>query len=137
MDGQRRYRLTCLVALAVGCAGAAVGAVRWIGPATWAHALAPLGRAPLFVGTVAPILAYALVQALPGGREPLWLPRAPSDGWSLALCAAMLCAALGVWPARPGPILYEVLASAPMLVVSAGFFADRQLRVRRMLAAPT
>jgi hypothetical protein len=100
------------------------------------QALEPLGRAPLFVGTVGPILAYALVQALPGGRAPVWLRRPPNDGWAIALGAAMLCAALAAWPARRDAPFLEVLVSAPILLAAVGFMIDRQRRVQRLLAAP-
>ena len=138
---ERSYRWVCLVALGTAYLGAAVGAARWLGPDALSEALEPLGRAPLFVGTLGPILAYALVQALPGGRAPVWLRRPPNDGWTIVLGAAMLCAGLAAWPARRGAPFLEVITSTPLLLVAVGLLIDRQRRVQRLLAggaaAPT
>lgn len=124
----------CLVTLVVSVLGAAVGAVRWLGPDSWVLALAPLGRAPLFLGTVGATCVYALVQSLPGGREPLWILRPPNDGWSIALGQATLCATLAGWPIRPqGPS--EILLGTPFMLVTSFFFIDRMRRVQRQLAA--
>ena len=128
------YWWVCLVTLVVSVLGVAVGAVRWLGPDAWILALAPLGRAPLFLGAVGAVCVYALVQSLPGGREPLWLMRPPSDGWSIVLTQAMLCATLAAWPIRPREP-NEILFSTPFMLVTAFFAIDRMRRVQRQLAA--
>ena len=127
------YWWLCLVTIVVGICCAAVGAVRWLGPAELVQLLAPLGRAPLFVGTVGTIAVYALVQSLPGGRDPLWIMRPPNDGWTLALGGAMLCASVAGFPATPGGP-NDILLSSPFVLVAAFFFIDRMRRVQRQLA---
>ena len=128
------YWWVCVVTLVVSVLGAVVGAVRWLGPDAWVLALAPLGHAPLFLGTVGATCVYALVQSLPGGREPLWIMRPPSDGWSIVLTQALLCATLASWPIRPqGPS--HIFLSTPLVIVTAFFAIDRMRRVQRQLAA--
>ena len=132
---ERSYRWTCLATLAAAAAGIAVGAVRWLGADALVQQLAPLGRAPVFVGVVAPLCAYALVQALPGGRAPLWLVRPPNEGWTLVLVLTLLCATLASFPARRGDPV-DVFFTLPFTLVSVGFFIDRMRRVQRELAPP-
>ncbi len=128
------YWWVCLVTLAVSACGSLVGAIRWLGPDQLVLALAPLGHAPLFVGTVGATCVYAIVQSLPGGRDPLWILRPPNDGWSIALSPASLCGALASFPAMPGGQL-EVLLSGPLMIATAFFFIDRMRRVQRQLVA--
>ncbi|MGZ8376780.1 MAG: hypothetical protein ACXWZS_12590 [Gemmatirosa sp.] len=130
------YWWICLIATVLSVCCAAVGAVRLLGTPEMILALAPLGRAPLFVGTVAVYCTYFLVQSMPGGREPLWIPRPPHDGWSMALSAALLCASCAAFPITPaGPL--EVLFSTPFVLLSAFFLIDRIRRVQRQLAQPS
>jgi hypothetical protein len=123
----------CLTTIVVGLCCAAIGAVRWLGPAELVQVLAPLGRAPLFVGTLGAVLAYGAVQASRGGRDPVWMPRPPHDGWSTALVVAMLNGTLAAFPITPGGTL-DVIVSAPLMLVAAFFFIDRVHRVQRQLA---
>lgn len=128
------YWWVCLAALVVSACGAAIGAVRWLGPDGWVLALAPLERAPLFIGTGGALLIYLVTQSLPGGRAPIWLPRPPHDGWTNALSLAMLCATLAAWPSvRGGPS--QILASTPLVLLAAFLFIDRMRRVQRQLVA--
>lgn len=130
---ERRPRWICLAALAASAAGVGVGALRWLGPDALVQQLEPLGRAPVFLGVVAPLCAYALVQMMPGGRGPLWLVRPPHDGWTIALSIMMLCATLAMFPARRGDPL-DVLFAVPFIFVTLGFLVDRMRRVQRELA---
>ena len=93
-----------------------------------------LGHAPLVVGTLGASLVYALVQSLPGGRDPMWLMRPPNDAWTIALSQASLCGALAAFPTAPGGQL-EILLSAPFMIVTTLFFIDRMRRVQRQLVA--
>ena len=129
---ERVPRWICLTALAASASGAVVGALRWLGSDALVQQLEPLGRAPIFVGVVGPLCAYALVQLLPGGRAPLWLVRPPNDGWAIALSITMLCATLAMFPARRGAVV-ESLFALPFILASAGFLIDRTRRVQREL----
>ena len=128
------YWWICLVTLVLSACGSLVGAVRWLGSDELVRSLAWLGHAPLFVGTVGATCVYALVQSLPGGRDPLWIMRPPNDGWSIALSQASLCGALAAFPTTPGAEL-EILLSAPFMLVTMFFFIDRMRRVQRQLVA--
>ena len=132
---ERGYRWICLASLVGAAAGIAVGAVRWVGPLALVQQLEALGRAPVFVGVVGPLCAYALVQALPGGRAPLWLVRPPNDGWTVVLSLALLCATLAAFPARRGDPV-DSLFALPFVLISVAFFIDRIRRVQRDLARP-
>ena len=128
------YWWVCLVTLAVSVCGSLVGTVRWLGPDDLVRSVAWLGHLPLFAGTVGASLVYALVQSLPGGRDPLWMMRPPKDAWTIALGQASLCGALAAFPATPGAPL-EVLLSVPFMIVATLFFIDRMRRVQRQLVA--
>ncbi len=135
---ERIPRWICLAALIASAAGIVVGALRWLGPDALVQQLEPLGRAPMFVGVVAPLCAYAFVQMLPGGRAPLWLVRPPNDGWTLALSIMLLCATLAMFPARRGEPL-DVLFAVPFVFVTVGFLVARMRRVQHQITphAPT
>jgi hypothetical protein len=124
---------SCVTAAIASLCCAAVGAIRWLGPADLVQAFVPLGRAPLFVGTLGAVLVYTVVQALPGGRDPLWIPRPPHDGWSAALGFAMLCGSLAAFPIVPDGSL-DVIVSAPIMLLATALFIDRLRRVQRQLA---
>ena len=130
---ERIPRWICLAALIASAAGIVVGALRWLGPDALVQQLEPLGRAPVFVGVLAPLCAYAIVQVLPGGRAPLWLVRPPNDGWLHVLSAMLLCSTLASFPARRGAPI-ESLFALPFILVSVGFLIDRMRRVQRELA---
>ena len=127
------FRWICGATMVASACGAAVGAVRWFGPEELVRLLAPLGRAPLFVGTLGAHAAYMGVQAIPGGRAPLWFNRPPNDGWATALALALLCAFLAVFPADPGGPL-DLLVSTPLLMLTAFFMVDRVRRIQPLLA---
>jgi hypothetical protein len=129
---ERSPRWICLAALAASAAGVVVGALRWLGSSALVQQLEPLGRTPVFLGVVAPLCAYAIVQMLPGGRAPLWLVRPPNDGWTIALSLTMLCATLAMFPARRGAPV-DSLFALPFILTSAGFLVDRLRRVQREL----
>lgn len=129
----RVYHWICGATMLVSACGTAVGAARWLGSAELVRALEPLGRMPLFVGTVGVVCVYAVVQSLPGGREPVWIVKPPNEGWMLALLLAALCATLAAHPLTPGGSL-DVLVSAPNSIIAALFFLDRHRRVQRRLA---
>lgn len=130
------YWWICLVTLVVSACGVAVGAVRWLGPDDLVLALAPLGRAPLFLGTIGAHGSYCLTQSMPGGRAPVWFRRPPNEGWTIVLSQAMLCATLAAFPVTPGGE-NEILFSGPFVLISALFAIDRMRRVQRQLAQPS
>ena len=128
------YWWVCLVTLVVSVCGSLVGAIRWLGSDHVVRSLAWLGHAPLFLGSVGATLVYALVQSLPGGREPLWIMSPPNDGWVIVLGQAALCGALAAFPTMPSGQL-EVLLSGPLTIVTTFFFIDRIRRVQRQLVS--
>ncbi len=130
---RRSYKWFAFAALAAAAAGSAVGVVRWLGPDTLVRAVEPLGRAPVFIGVVAPHVAYFLVQLLPGGRDTLWLGRYVGDAWVLVLGQTAFCATVAAFPMRRGDLL-DAIFSAPFALISTFFFIDRMRRVQRELA---
>ena len=133
---ERIPRWICLAALAASAAGVAVGALRWLGPDALVQQLEPLGRAPVFFGVLGPLIAYAFVQMLPGGRSPIWLVRPPNDGWLHVLTLMLLGATLASFPARRGDVV-DSLFTLPFILVTVGFIIDRMRRVQRELAQMT
>ncbi len=126
------FRWICGATMVASACGAAVGAVRCFGPEALIHLFAPLGRAPLFVGTVGAHAAYLGVQAIPGGRAPIWFNRPPNDGWATALAIALLCAFFAVFPVEPGRPL-DLFVSTPFLMLTAFFMVDRVRRIQPLL----
>jgi hypothetical protein len=129
----RVYRWICTATMAVSACGAAVGAVRCLGPVEFVRALEPLGRTPLFLGTTGTVGVYAFVQSLPGGRDPLSFRPLTADGWTFALTLAVLCGSLAAFPLAPGRGL-DALLSAPLTLVAVFFCVDRNRRVQRAYA---